>query len=99
MFRLDFWVFCLSHLRHASQEPGFTHHSPLTTHLQRRKHWMRRFEVVDGTSSKIWEVVVEGSTLRVRYGRIGTQGQAKDKVCASAAAPSCASRASEIWNR
>lgn len=47
---------------------------------------MRRFELVDGTSSKFWEVAVDGSTLRLRYGRIGTQGQAKDKDCASAAA-------------
>jgi predicted DNA-binding WGR domain protein len=47
---------------------------------------MRRFEFVEGESSKFWEIAVQDSTLRVRYGRIGTQGQAKDKVCASAAA-------------
>lgn len=47
---------------------------------------MRRFECVDGTSSKFWEVAVEGTMLHVRYGRIGTPGQAKDKDCASATA-------------
>lgn len=41
---------------------------------------MRRFELVEGTSSKFWEVDVEGSDLTVRFGRIGTQGQTKTKT-------------------
>lgn len=40
----------------------------------------RRFEFVEGTSSKFWEVVVEGSVLVVRFGRIGTAGQTKTKT-------------------
>lgn len=46
---------------------------------------MRRFELVEGGSSKFWEVAVEGATLTVRYGRIGTQGQTQSKALADAA--------------
>jgi predicted DNA-binding WGR domain protein len=46
---------------------------------------MARFEVVDGTSSKFWEVEVVGSTVKVRWGRIGTEGQSKDHAHRSAA--------------
>jgi cell wall assembly regulator SMI1/predicted DNA-binding WGR domain protein len=46
----------------------------------------RRFELVEGTSSKFWEVEVVGPVLRVRFGRIGTDGQQKDKKLASPAA-------------
>lgn len=47
---------------------------------------MRRFECVDGGSRKFWEVSVEGSELRVRFGRIGTAGQTKHKTFADEAA-------------
>jgi predicted DNA-binding WGR domain protein len=47
---------------------------------------MRRFELVEGTSSKFWEVEVEGSELTVTFGRIGTHGQTKSKTFASNAA-------------
>ncbi len=43
----------------------------------------RRFEMVEGASSKFWEVKVEGSTFTVTYGRIGTAGTAKATSCAS----------------
>ena len=44
---------------------------------------MRRFEFVEGTSSKFWEVQVEDKTVTVRYGRIGAAGTAKPKEFAS----------------
>jgi predicted DNA-binding WGR domain protein len=47
---------------------------------------MRRFELVEGSSSKFWEVELDGSELTVRFGRIGTAGQAKTKAFADAAA-------------
>lgn len=47
---------------------------------------MRRFELVEGTSSKFWEVSVTDAELTVRFGRIGTQGQSKSKTFASAQA-------------
>jgi predicted DNA-binding WGR domain protein len=47
---------------------------------------MRRFERVEGSASKFWEVDVAGSDLTVRFGRIGTAGQARTKTCASQAA-------------
>jgi predicted DNA-binding WGR domain protein len=41
---------------------------------------MRRFEFVEGTSSKFWIPEVQGSTFIVTYGRIGTAGQRKEKA-------------------
>ncbi len=46
---------------------------------------MRRFEFVEGSSSKFWEVEVAGDALTVRYGRIGTAGQTQTKTFANAA--------------
>ena len=40
---------------------------------------MRRFELVDGKSSKFWEVSHEGTALTVRFGKIGTNGQTQTK--------------------
>lgn len=40
---------------------------------------MRRFEFVEGTSSKFWVPELQGSTFIVTYGRIGTAGQRKEK--------------------
>jgi len=45
---------------------------------------VRRFELVEGSSSKFWEVDLHAQTLTVRYGRIGTQGQTQTKALASA---------------
>ena len=39
----------------------------------------RRFEFVEGTSSKFWEISTGGNNLTVRYGRIGTNGQTQTK--------------------
>jgi predicted DNA-binding WGR domain protein/cellobiose-specific phosphotransferase system component IIB len=41
---------------------------------------MRRFEMVEGTSSKFWEVETSGVDVTVRFGRIGTDGQTKTKT-------------------
>ena len=42
----------------------------------------RRFELVEGNTSKYWEVSVCGCEVTVRYGRIGAEGQARTKVLA-----------------
>jgi predicted DNA-binding WGR domain protein len=47
---------------------------------------MRRFELIEGTSSKFWEVDLEGSSVTVRFGRIGTQGQTQTKTFSDAPA-------------
>lgn len=47
---------------------------------------MRRFELIEGSSSKFWEVSREGADVTVRFGRIGTNGQEKTKSHASEAA-------------
>jgi uncharacterized protein (TIGR02996 family) len=35
----------------------------------------RYFELIEGSSSKFWEIVVEGTEVKTRYGKIGTAGQ------------------------
>jgi predicted DNA-binding WGR domain protein len=47
---------------------------------------MRRFERVEGKSKKFWEVEVAGSSLTVRFGRIGAKGQTQTKSFAAPAA-------------
>ncbi|MBX7192392.1 MAG: DUF4132 domain-containing protein [Sandaracinaceae bacterium] len=40
---------------------------------------MRRFELIEGTSSKFWEIELDGTSFDVRWGRIGTGGQSQTK--------------------
>jgi predicted DNA-binding WGR domain protein len=47
---------------------------------------MQRYELIEGSASKFWEVDVSGVDLTVRFGRIGTAGQSKTKTFADAAA-------------
>lgn len=46
----------------------------------------RRFEFIEGTSCKFWEVSTNGNNVTVRYGRIGTNGQSQTKSFTSPAA-------------
>jgi len=39
----------------------------------------RRFEFVEGSSSKFWEIRVSGTEVHLLFGRIGTQGQSNTK--------------------
>jgi predicted DNA-binding WGR domain protein len=41
---------------------------------------MARYEFVEGKSSKFWDVRLEGTSLVVNYGRIGTAGQSQTKT-------------------
>ncbi|MBM4077667.1 MAG: DNA ligase, partial [Planctomycetes bacterium] len=43
----------------------------------------RYFELVEGASSKFWEIKLDGSDVTTRWGRIGTDGQSKTKSFAS----------------
>ena len=45
----------------------------------------RRFEFVEGTSKKFWEISNAGSNVTVRFGRIGTDGQTQIKAQTSEA--------------
>ena len=45
----------------------------------------RRYEYVDGGSSKFWETELRGSELITRFGRLGTDGQEKIKALPDAA--------------
>jgi predicted DNA-binding WGR domain protein len=35
----------------------------------------RYFEFVEGSSSKFWEIILDGTSFTTRYGKIGTDGQ------------------------
>ncbi|WP_425476140.1 WGR domain-containing protein [Gordonia oleivorans] len=37
---------------------------------------MRRYEFTGGSSEKFWEIEQAGTTVTVRYGRLGTAGRA-----------------------
>ena len=39
----------------------------------------RRFEFVEGSSSKFWEITTNNREVTVRYGRIGANGQSQTK--------------------
>ncbi|MCW1912801.1 WGR domain-containing protein [Luteolibacter sp. GHJ8] len=45
----------------------------------------RRFEFTEGNSRKFWAVAQEGPSLVIRFGRIGTKGQAQTKTFADEA--------------
>ena len=47
---------------------------------------MRRFEFSEGTSNKFWEISLSGNKHTVKYGKLGSEGQAKTKDFADAAA-------------
>jgi DNA ligase 1 len=47
---------------------------------------VRRFEFVEGKSSKFWEIGVDGCEVTVHYGRIGAAGTSKVKTFADAEA-------------
>jgi predicted DNA-binding WGR domain protein len=55
----------------------------------------RRFELVEGTASKFWEIEVSGGTMTVRFGRIGTAGQTKVKKLGANAAAAAATLVAE----
>lgn len=44
---------------------------------------MRRFELVERTSAKFWEIWTDGVEVHTRYGRIGAAGQETIKVAAT----------------
>lgn len=46
---------------------------------------MPRYELVEGTSSKFWEIQLEGTSFTTRFGRIGTDGQTSTKEWKTAA--------------
>jgi predicted DNA-binding WGR domain protein len=47
---------------------------------------VRRFELIGGGSKKFWEISQSGSSITVRFGRIGTTGQEQTKSFADASA-------------
>lgn len=63
-------------VREGSSAPtSVTCKGPLFMRVTHAKPSARRFEYVEGTSNKFWEVRREGNDVLVRYGRIGMAGQ------------------------
>jgi predicted DNA-binding WGR domain protein len=60
--------------------------------LKERIMAARRFELVEGSSSKFWQIEIQGAKFTVTFGRIGTAGQSKTTPCAS---PEVAAREAE----
>lgn len=46
---------------------------------------MARYELSDGSSNKFWEIALDGSSLTLRWGRVGTSGRTKSQSFASSA--------------
>ena len=44
----------------------------------------RRFELIEGKSAKFWSIQVDDVKVKVRYGRIGTEGQLQTKTFSDA---------------
>ena len=44
-----------------------------------KKGGARYFEFVEGTSSKFWEISLDGTSFTTRFGKIGTDGQMSTK--------------------
>jgi DNA ligase-1 len=59
------------------QEQGESHVAAVKT--------KRRFEYVEGSSDKFWEIEIDGSSVTVRFGRNGTTGQSSVKNFADVA--------------
>lgn len=70
--------------RPATPMPAST--PPSAPHAMASNAGARRFEFEEGTSSKFWEIRMSGSTVTVKFGRIGTVGQEKPKEFPSPAA-------------
>ncbi len=56
---------------------------PAGARVDARKGAARRFELVEGSASKFWEVARDGCSVTVRFGRIGSSGQSQTKDFAS----------------
>ncbi len=59
--------------RHSSATPARPETAAAATSV-------RRFELISETSRKFWEVSFSGSSLTVRFGRLGTAGQSQTKA-------------------
>ena len=57
---------------------------------------MRRFELIEGTASKFWEIEQADTELNIRWGRIGTAGQSQTKSFADA--PKAATALTKLVN-
>jgi predicted DNA-binding WGR domain protein len=54
--------------------------------LSTKSQSTRRFEFVEGSSDKFWEISVDGSKVTVCFGRNGIAGQRESKTLIDAAA-------------
>jgi len=52
--------------------------APAPAEVEVEEGWLRH-ELVEGTSSKFWEIKLEGKAVLTRYGRIGSEGKVTQK--------------------
>ncbi len=69
-----------------SRSPSAPLPSPVPNVVAALSGGRRRFELVEGGSSKFWEVELKGSEQVVRFGRLGSGGQTKVKTFSDPAA-------------
>jgi len=60
----------------------------MSTAVSSDREVSRRFEFVGGNSAKFWQVTGVGTSVTVRFGRLGTDGQTQTKEFPSAEAAS-----------
>ena len=53
--------------------------APAKASVPKKASGARRFELVEGSSSKFWEINRTGASFTTRYGRLGTEGQSTVK--------------------
>ncbi len=63
----------------AVPEPAQEASQPAGARVPASKAAARRFELVEGSASKFWEVARDGCSVTVRFGRIGSSGQSQTK--------------------
>jgi len=64
---------------HHTKEPIMAKSSATASTAEAVSGQFRRFEFIDEKSSKFWDIRVNGNDTEVRYGKIGTTGQAQTK--------------------
>jgi DNA ligase-1 len=64
--------------------PAVSAPSSNTITVNKEQPMKRRFEFVEGSSAKFWEIRSNGTDVTVRFGRLGTDGQTQTKTLASA---------------
>jgi len=75
-----------SNAKPASLKPPPKSTQPINTTQTKVQSMTRRFEFVEGSSAKFWQITVNGAETIVCWGRLGTDGQSQTKTYPDATA-------------